>query len=212
MQACIQDPVSRTETDRELATKLARGDSRAVDSFYREHFDAIYDFVYFRVGRSRQDAEDVTEETFLLALRKIDAFEGRAPLGVWLRGIARNKCRERNKLIARRRIVGDAALDPEGMDALADLDAADLPQRVLESEEVAVSVSAALSQLPQHYKRVLVSKYVDEKTFAEIGSQEECSAKAAESMVQRAKGAFARMLKTLARRPGAAGQMRTFHG
>jgi RNA polymerase sigma factor (sigma-70 family) len=212
MQACAQETVSRTETDRELARRLARGDARAVDAFYREHFEAIYEFAFYRVRRSRQDAEDVTEETFLLALRKIGAFEGRAPLGVWLRGIARNKCRERNKFLARRRIVGDAALDPEGTDALADLDAADLPQRVLESEETAAAVSAALSQIPAHYKRELVSKYVDERTFAEIGVEEECSAKAAESMVQRAKGAFARMLKVLARGPGATGQTRAFHG
>jgi RNA polymerase sigma factor (sigma-70 family) len=102
---------------------------------------------------------------------------------------------------------------PEGvdLDALADLDAADLPQRALESAEVAESVTAALSQIPAHYKRVLVSKYVDERTFAEIASEEECSPKAAESTVQRAKRAFARVIGLMTRRPGA-GQTRAFHG
>lgn len=211
MQACALEPVSLTETDRELARGLARGDARAVDAFYREHFDAIYEYAWFRVGRLTADAEDVTAETFLLALRSIGSWQGRAPLGAWLRGIARNKCRERRKMLARRRTIGDSALEGPGLDALADLDSADLPQRALESEEVATTVSAALSQLPGHYRRVLMSKYVDERTFADIAAEQDCSAKAVESMVQRAKGAFARMLKLMARRPGA-GHTRAFHG
>jgi RNA polymerase sigma-70 factor, ECF subfamily len=210
MQACIQEPVSLTDQDRELARRLARGDASAVDAFYRAHFDAVYEFAYFRVGRAAADAEDVTAETFLLALRTIGAWQGRAPLSAWLRGIVRNKCRERRKMLVRRRTIGDSALEGPGLDGLADVDAADLPQRVIESQEVAAAVSGALSQLPQHYRRVLVSKYVDERTFAEIATETETSAKAVESLVQRAKGAFARMLKLMARRPGAE-QTRAFH-
>jgi RNA polymerase sigma-70 factor (ECF subfamily) len=199
MQACIQ-PVTDAETDRALALRLAMGDARAVESFYQAHVDAIYQFAFFRVGRSREDAEDVTAEAFLHALRRIRDWEGRAPLRVWLRGIARNKCRERNKARVRRRTVTAGSLDPAVLDALADLESADLPQRLLESEETAEAVSAALSQIPEHYKRVLLSKYVDERTFVEIGAEEECSAKAAESMVQRAKRAFARVLDVMQRR------------
>jgi RNA polymerase sigma factor (sigma-70 family) len=211
MQACTREPVSFTQTDRELARGLARGDARAVDAFYRTHFDAVYEYAYFRVGRSTADAEDVTGETFLLALRNIGTWQGRAPLGAWVRGIARNKCRERRKLLARRKVIGDSAIEAGGLDALPDLDAADLPRRALESEEVAATVSAALSQLPDHYRRVLLSKYVDELTFAEIATEQECSAKAVESLVQRAKGAFARMWKLMSGQPGA-GQTRAFHG
>lgn len=197
MEACVQELVNPSATDRALAARLALGEARAVDAFYREHFDALYAFVFFRVGRSREDAEDVTAETFLLALRKAGDFEGRAPLRVWLRGIARNKCRERNKARTRRnallgeRLEGAAALE------LADLEGRDLPQRALESEEVSATVSAALSQMPDHYKRVLLNKYVDEMTFNEIAVAEESSAKAVESMIQRAKGAFARILRVM---------------
>ena len=145
MQACSKEPVTLTETDRELARRLASGDARAVDAFYRAHFDATYDFVWYRVGRSIADAEDVTADTFLLALRTIRAWQGRAPLGAWVRGIARNKCRERRKLLARRRVISGSAMEGAGLEGLADLDAADLPQRVLESEEISAAVSAALS-------------------------------------------------------------------
>jgi RNA polymerase sigma-70 factor (ECF subfamily) len=195
MQACVQELVTHAETDRAIAARLARGEARAIDAFYREHCDAIYAFVFFRVGRSREDAEDVAAETFLLALKNIGGYEGRAPLGVWLRGIARNKCRERVKAKARRRLAGGP--EPVDLDALPDLEGADLPQRVIESEETAAAVTAALSQIPPHYKRVLLSKYVDEKTFAEIAAAEESSPKAVESMIQRAKGAFARIVRVM---------------
>ena len=51
--------------------------------------------------------------------------------------------------------------------------------------------------MPDHYKRVLLNKYVDEMTFNEIAVAEESSAKAVESMIQRAKGAFARILRVM---------------
>jgi RNA polymerase sigma-70 factor, ECF subfamily len=211
MQACAQEPVTLTETDRELARRLASGDARAIDAFYRAHFDAVYEYAWYRVGGWTADAEDVTSETFLLAIRTIRSWEGRAPLVAWLRGIARNKCRERRKLLARRRVISGSAMEGAGLEGLADLDAADIPQRLLESEEVSATVSAALSQLPGHYRRVLVSKYVDGRTFAEIASEQDSSAKAVESLVQRAKRAFARVLTVMTRRPGV-GQTRAFHG
>jgi RNA polymerase sigma-70 factor (ECF subfamily) len=189
--------VTRSETDREIADRLARGDALAVDAFYRAHFDDVYRFVFFRVGRSREDAEDVTAETFLTALRRAGEFQGRAPLSAWVRGIARNKCRERSKARVRRKVAGSVSLDAAALDALDGLATRDLPEDALASGEVADTVSAALSQIPEHYRRVLVSKYVDELTFAEIAERSDCSAKAVESLVQRAKTTFSRMLRVL---------------
>jgi RNA polymerase sigma-70 factor (ECF subfamily) len=53
--------------------------------------------------------------------------------------------------------------------------------------------------MPDHYRRVLVSKYVDDMTFAEIADETDSSPKAVESLVQRAKTAFARVLRVMSR-------------
>jgi RNA polymerase sigma-70 factor (ECF subfamily) len=194
---CTQKPVNVPPTDRELAEALARGDAGAVDAFYEAHVDAVYEFVFFRVGRLREEAEDVTSETFMTALRRIGSFEGRAPIGTWLRGIARNKCRERARLRARRRLRGDVSLDAWSLESLALLDERELPPHVLESAETAAAVTATLAQMPERYRGLLVGKYVDGLSFAEIAAQRGCSPKAAESMVQRAKVAFARVLRVV---------------
>jgi RNA polymerase sigma factor (sigma-70 family) len=199
---CVAERTSGTDADRVLGRRLARGDAFAVDAFYREHRDAIYRFVYYRLGRVVQDAEDVTADTFLTALRSAGEYGGRAPLAVWLRGIARNKCRDKQKSGARRRRLLDQRVGDVVAGAIERIDRAEIPPDVLAARETSELVDAALSQLPPHYQKALRSKYVDELTFAEIGEASSTSAKAAESLVQRAKVAFAKLLKALGQTGG----------
>ena len=73
-----------------LVQRAQEGDVEAFGKIYDRYLDTVFRYVYFRVG-SRTLAEDLTQEAFLRALRRINSFtwQGR-DLGAWLVTIARN--------------------------------------------------------------------------------------------------------------------------
>lgn len=170
---------------------LGRGDPATVEAFYRALFEPVYAFVFWRVGGVRQDAEDVTQETFLTALRTISGFRGQASLQTWVCGIARNLARERLRARARDATRDD---DPAVTRALALVASEPLAEGVLLREETHRRVGQALSALPLRYQQALVDKYVHGRSFAEMARAQNRSAKAVESTVQRAKAALAAAL------------------
>jgi RNA polymerase sigma-70 factor (ECF subfamily) len=73
-----------------LVELAQRGDAEAFGLLYERYVDTVYRYVYVRVG-SHQVAEDLTSETFLRALRRMDSFswQGR-DIAAWFVTIARN--------------------------------------------------------------------------------------------------------------------------
>ncbi len=60
-------------------------------SFYDQHFDAVYRFVYFRVSQNRAVAEDLTADVFTSALEAFDRFDPERGAKAWIMTITRNK-------------------------------------------------------------------------------------------------------------------------
>jgi RNA polymerase sigma-70 factor, ECF subfamily len=173
------------------AAAIARGDPAAIEALYRELFEPVYAFVYWRVGGVKPDAEDVTQETFVTALASIQRFEGRSSLWSWICGIARNLSFARMR--ARARHLPDGA----GAEAAAAAGAGAHPgpDHHLEQVESDRLVGQALTELPLHYQRALLDKYVQQQSFADMAAAQRCSAKAVESTVQRAKRALVAALE-----------------
>lgn len=74
----------------DLVRRTQQGDAEAFGLLYDRYVDMVYRFVYYRLG-DRAQAEDLTSETFLRALRRISTVheQGR-DVGAWLVTIARN--------------------------------------------------------------------------------------------------------------------------
>jgi RNA polymerase sigma-70 factor (ECF subfamily) len=73
-----------------LVTLAQRGDGDAFGQIYDRYVDSVYRYLYYRVG-SPQLAEDLTSETFMRALRRIDSFHWQGKdIGAWFVTIARN--------------------------------------------------------------------------------------------------------------------------
>lgn len=189
-----------------LRRRILGGDREAAADFFRRHVDGLYEFVHYRVGGDRGAAEDVVQDTFLIALEKLGSFDGRSSLHTWLCGIARNRIRKQRR--ARRpRALADvlAEADPEIDAILADVDREPLPDWVLEREETRELVGATLSSLPPGYRDALLDKYVEGLSVAEMAARGGKGEKATESMLHRARLAFARVFQLLARRRGGLG-------
>ena len=79
------------DNDIALLRRIASGDESALAEFYNRYVDAVYRFVYHQVGGNHQDAEDVTQETFIAAIKSLESYRGDSRLYVWLCGIAWRK-------------------------------------------------------------------------------------------------------------------------
>lgn len=182
---------------------ILSGDVGAAEGFLGRHLGALYEFVHFRVGGNRAVAEDLVQDTFLTALERFSAFDGRSSLHTWLCGIAKNKIRShrrRPRPVLMEDLLEEA--DPEIEAILAAIDREPLPESVLERQETSELVGATLSSLPPDYRDALVQKYVDELSTAEIARRAGKNEKAAESTLHRARAAFGRVFTLLARKRG----------
>lgn len=195
----------RRLSDIALRDRILAGDRDAARFLFEEHFEALYEFAHYRLGGDRAQAEDVVQDTFVIALESLAAFDGRSSVYTWLCGIAKNKVR------SHRRKRRPAAIEDvlEGADEeieaiLARVSSEPLPDWVLERKETRELVGATLSSLPPDYRRALVDKYVAGRSVAEIARSVGKSEKAAESMLTRARLAFANVFELLARKRGEA--------
>jgi RNA polymerase sigma-70 factor, ECF subfamily len=167
----------RAWRERAVRDAVLAGDAAAWRGWYDDHAPGLAAYVRWRCGGLPDLAEDVLQETWLTAVRRLRAFDPAAgPFAAWLAGIAANAVR--NAVRARRRkptrplaAASEPGTDPAAGDA---------------SERVA----AALAALPGHYETVLRAKYLDRRTVDEIAAAHGLSVKAAESLLSRARQAF----------------------
>ena len=80
-----------TTADLELARRCHEGDAAAFEDVYRRHAGRLYNVVRRMLG-SAEEAEDLVQEVFLQAHRKLGSFRGDSSLGTWLYRLAMNHC------------------------------------------------------------------------------------------------------------------------
>jgi RNA polymerase sigma-70 factor (ECF subfamily) len=173
--------------DGALLQAAADGDCQAFETFYRRWLPAVTRFHLRRVG-SREAAFDLTAETFaavVVSLREFDPARGPAP--AWLFGIAEHKLHSsyrRGRVEARaRRRLGHTRLV---------LDDEDL----LRVEEIASAgnVEELLRGLPADQEAAVRARVLDERPYAEIALDLECSEAVVRQRVHRGLSAVRRGL------------------
>ena len=96
MSALLQPPGTELEpdgapSDQTLVAQLRRGDDRAFEALYQRYHRRIHAYVLGMV-KDHQRAEDVTQEVFVSALRRIRATERPIAFKPWVYEIAKNAC------------------------------------------------------------------------------------------------------------------------
>jgi len=126
---------------------------RAFERLYRSHVRDVYRYV-LAVLPTPEDAEDVTQTTFLNAYRIHERGETPGPVNTWLIGIAHDLCQQR----ARRSAGIDEVRYAESVDQA-------VPEPDGPSEN---DVRRALGLLPFQLRAVLIMREVEERPYAEI--------------------------------------------
>ena len=172
---------------------LLNGDKSAWKDVFKEFFDPIYKYVFFRVNRKGQDTEDVVQEIFSAIAQSIRTYDsGKGDFGSWCFGIAKQKLAlYYRKNSGRLQFSGSEAAGRMA----AQLSTEDLPDEVIMKEEFISFVGSAFSTLPPRYQKVLILKYVDEMEFSRLAEKLNISVEAAKSLVIRAKEALRDAIK-----------------
>jgi RNA polymerase sigma-70 factor (ECF subfamily) len=77
--------------DLELVGRIRSGDGSAFEALYRQHATRLYNLASRMMG-GHAEAEDLLQDVFLLAYRKLASFRGESSLGTWLYRLAMNHC------------------------------------------------------------------------------------------------------------------------
>ena len=75
-------------TDEALVTRIAAGDQKALQLLFQRHYRRVYSFI-LRFIKDTEAAQEIANDTFLIAWRQAASFEGRSLVATWLLGIAR---------------------------------------------------------------------------------------------------------------------------
>jgi RNA polymerase sigma-70 factor (ECF subfamily) len=136
----------------ELVARAKRGERGAFDELVRRFRKRIYALCLHLTG-SRTEADDITQETFLRAYRKLGEFEGRSEFFTWLYRIAMNRCFNARRDGARRRVVD---LDDPRVQAAVAYDAGADPRRQTELRQLYARLVGALDALPEEMRTTVV--------------------------------------------------------
>ncbi len=180
-----------------LARRAASGDRRALELLHSRYSSILHAYIAHRLNGSRDDVEDIWQETLLAAVRSLPNYDGRSRFFTWLCGIASHKVADHLRRVGRSPESVFSDLPPEQLLEL--VDTGPLPDDVLANREVRFSVVTALGNLPDEYRRALVMRYADECSVEEVAQAIGRGYKATESLLARARSALRTELGSIAR-------------
>ncbi len=153
--------MSEPESDLDLV-KRAKKDPAVFGLLYERYVTRIYNYVYYRVG-NHHDAEDLTSRVFYRALTHIKGYVDRGvPFSAWLYRIAHNLVANWHRDHARRQ-----SLALEDVTLLGD--ALEMPEWVAETNEERRWLLAAIRRLPEERQELLILKFAEQLSNAEVG-------------------------------------------
>ncbi|MCM1498437.1 MAG: sigma-70 family RNA polymerase sigma factor [Clostridium sp.] len=130
-----------------------------IQEIYETYFTAVYRYILALSGDS-QTAEEITQETFFKALKKLDTFRGDCELRVWLCQIAKN---EYFQLLRKRKKE-----EFPGEEMLQSLPESDGFEQAMMERETYMQVQKILHHMEEPYKEVFSLRTFSELSFREI--------------------------------------------
>lgn len=177
-------------SDRALVRRMLGGDEGAFDEFFADYFPRLFRFAVLRL-RDADAAEDIVQASLIAGVRHLGAWRGEATLFTWLCTICRREISAWERRMSRGVNVPLAEDDPGLRAALESIGAdTEAPDAGLARADTGRLVQLVLDHLPPRYSRALEWKYLEELSVDDIAGRLQCTPKAAESLLTRAREAF----------------------
>lgn len=146
-----------------LVERCRQGDLGAFEEVYRTHAGRLYSVACRLVG-NQADAEDLLQDIFLAAHRKLDSFRGESALGTWLYRLATNLCLDhlRSKSVRTSQLTDTLDQEP----GLSDVSSRGLADRTV----ARMDLERALAKLPEGCRAAFVLHDIEGLEHREVAS------------------------------------------
>jgi RNA polymerase sigma-70 factor (ECF subfamily) len=173
--------------DRELAARCLAGDRDAFEGLYRQHVGRLYNLAWRMTGRP-DETDDVVQEIFLQAYRKLGSYKGESSLGTWLYRLAVNLCLDRLRSKGGRNAARTDSIDEEDADPVV------APGAPAEQAAARLDLERAIATLPPSYRSAFVLHDVEGYQHDEIAKMLEISEGSSKSLLHKARMKLRRVL------------------
>lgn len=176
------------DRDRADMARLASGNEGAFNELMDRHGQKLFHYL-IRCLQDSEEAADLVQETFVRIYQNRHKFDARRSFSTWLYSIATNLVRDRYRWRTRHPQVSlDRAADGSEADFREHLsDAGPIPSESLQTTELAEAVRKAVAELPEELRTPLILAEYEDKSQAEIAAILDCSIKAVETRIYRAR-------------------------
>ena len=174
-------------SDHSLVAAVRRGDDRAFEALYLRYHRRIQAYVYGMV-KDHQRAEDVTQEVFVSALRRMRATERPIAFKPWIYEIAKNACIDQFRRSKRAEEVSfdaDEGLAPSDYGRLVSKEP--VPDAAVAAKQQLATMVGAFGGLSEAHHQILVLRELEGLSYREIGERMGMSRPAVESTLFRAR-------------------------
>jgi RNA polymerase sigma factor (sigma-70 family) len=164
-------PSLRAEEDRRLIESAIAGDRTAFDRLMTKYRKSVY-YVIFKMIRNPEDAEDLTQDTFVKAYGSMTRFDPKFAFSTWLFKIATNNCID---FIRKRKMqllsINDGAGSEDGTAFyLQIVDPALIPYDQILRHQRKEYLLMAIEQLPARYQELIQLRYFQELSYEEVAT------------------------------------------
>ena len=167
--------------------RLAQGHDAALNALMERHGERLFHY-FIRLLQNETEAADLAQETFVRVYQNRMRFVSGRKFSTWLYAIGTNLARDRLRWRSRHPGVSlEAEADGESGFKQVLPSCQPTPREALEAEERAAAVRRALAELPEDLRVPLVLAEYEEQSYAEIAAVLDCSAKAVEMRLYRAR-------------------------
>ena len=151
------------QDEESLVRRAKQRDQQAFGELYEEHFDKLYRYIFLKIG-DRVEAEDMTQQVFLNALKSISSFKWKgAPFSAWLYRIAHNQVVDHLRKKSKRQA---AILDDDA--PLASNSRESNPQYLTEHNLNIEQLLVATQNLTETQREVISLRFTSELSIAEV--------------------------------------------
>ena len=156
-------------TDWDLVQQCTAGDEQACARLVTDYQRMVYQLARHLLGDA-QEAMDLSQEVFLRVFRTLPQFRGQSSLRTWIYRIVLNQASNRQRWWRRRFRSHQVPLDEhvENHGELPESRSFAMPDRVLQQNETAARVWAALAELPFDQRAAVVLREIDGLSYEEI--------------------------------------------
>lgn len=157
----------------ELVERSRKGDRKAQKALFELYSKAMFN-TGIRLLGNKEDAADVTQDTFIIAFTKLDQFKGDSTFGAWLKRIMINKCLN---FLERKKVYFDIMTDP----------VEEIEENAWDIKEMMAELMVSLNELPEGARVVFTLYYFEGYDHEEIASILKLNVSTSKSQLVRAR-------------------------